>query len=72
MIAREMFEELGFECDSYEFTIRYYKEFRDYDDESYTLDIVFRLIEQKLFSDFDIDMKLLKAINKQIEEMGWK
>lgn len=71
MKAREMFEELGFECDSYEFTIRYYKEFRDYDDESYTLDIVFRLIEQKLFSDFDIDMKLLKAINKQIEELGW-
>ena len=28
--AKEMFEELGFECSKNEFTIRYYKEFRDY------------------------------------------
>jgi len=71
MSAKEMFEELGFECNSNEFTIRYYKEFRDYDDESYTLDIDFRLIEQKLFSDFTIDMRLLKAINQQCKELGW-
>lgn len=71
MKAKEMFEKLGFECDSNEFTIRYYKEFRDYDD-SYTLDIDFRLIEQELLSDFEIDMRLLKAINKQVEELGWK
>ena len=38
MSAKEMFEELGFECSKNEFSIRYYKEFRDYDD-SYTLDI---------------------------------
>ena len=70
MSAKEMFEELGFEYSKNEFSIRYYKEFRDYDD-SYTLDIDFRLIEEKLFSDFEIDIRLLKAINKQVEELGW-
>lgn len=69
--AKEMFEELDFQCNSNEFNIRYYQEFRDYDDESYTLDIDFRLIEKKIFSDFSIDMPLLKAINKQVEELGW-
>ena len=66
-----MFEELGFEYKKSDFSITYYKEFRDYDDESYTLDIDFRLIEQKLFSDFTIDMPLLKAINQQCKELGW-
>lgn len=71
MTAKEMFEELEFECKKTDFSITYYKEFRDYDDESYTLDIDFRLIEKKFFSDFDINMPLLKAINKQVEELGW-
>ena len=71
MSAKEMFEELGFEYKKSDFSITYYKEFRDYDDESYTLDIDFRLIEQKLFSDFAIDMRLLKAINQQYKELGW-
>ena len=71
MSAKEMFEELGFECSKNKFSIRYYKEFRDYDDDSYTLDIDFRLIEEKLFSDFGIDIRLLKAINKQVDELGW-
>lgn len=69
--ARTMFEELGFEYKKSDFSITYYKEFRDYDDESYTLDIDFRLIEQKLFSDFTIDMCLLQAINQQCKELGW-
>lgn len=72
MKAREMFEELGFEYQENEITIRYFKEFRDYDDDSYTLDIDFRLIEKKIYSDFSIDMRLLKAINKQVEELGWE
>ena len=71
MSAKEMFEDLGFEYKKSDFSITYYKEFRDYDDESYTLDIDFRLIEQKLFSDFTIDMKLLQAINQQCKELGW-
>jgi hypothetical protein len=71
-MAREMFEELEFEYKKSDFSITYYKEFRDYDDESYTLDIDFRLIEKKISSDFYIDMPLLKAINKQVEELGWK
>lgn len=72
MKAKEMFENLGFECQKNEFTIRYFKEFRDYyDEDNYTLEIDFSLIEKKIYSDFSIDMCLLKAINKQIEELGW-
>ena len=70
--AREMFEELGFEHRKSDFSITYYKEFRDYDDETYILDIDFRLFEKKISSDFSIDTRLLKAINKQIEELGWE
>lgn len=71
MSAREMFEELGFEYKKSDFSISYYKEFRDYDDETYILDIDFRLFEKKISNDFSIDMPLLKAINKQVEELGW-
>lgn len=69
--AKEMFEELGFEYKKSDFSITYYKEFRDYDDECYILDIAFRLFEQEISTDFSIDMRLLKAINKQVEELGW-
>ena len=69
--AKEMFEELGFEYKKSDFSITYYKEFRDYDDECYILDINFRLFEQEISTDFSIDMRLLKAINKQVEELGW-
>ena len=68
--AKEMFEELGFEYKKSDFSITYYKEFRDYDDECYILDINFRLFEQEISTDFSIDMRLLKAINKQVEELG--
>ena len=71
MKAKEMFEELGFEYKKSDFSISYYKEFRDYDDETYILDIDFRLFEKKISNDFSIDMPLLKAINKQVEELGW-
>ena len=71
MTAKEMFEKLGFEYKKSDFSITYYKEFRDYDDETYILDIDFRLFEKKISNDFSIDMDLLKAINKQIEELGW-
>lgn len=71
MTAKEMFEKLGYEYRKSDFSITYYKEFRDYDDETYILDIDFRLFEKKISSDFDINMDLLKAINKQVEELGW-
>ena len=69
--AKEMFEELGFEYKKSDFSITYYKEFRDYDDECYILDINFRLFEEEISSDFSIDMRLLKAINQQCKELGW-
>ena len=71
MKAKEMFEELGFEYQENEINIKYYKEYTDCYDESYILEIDFRLIEKKIYSDFSIDMHLLKAINKQVEELGW-
>jgi hypothetical protein len=71
MKAKEMFEELGFKCEEYNSYIRYYQEFTDFYDEVFALDINFRFFEKKIYSDFPIDMRLLKAINKQIEELGW-
>jgi len=68
MIAKEMFEELG------------YKERPG--DENYSMLAVKVYTKgiKHIYFDFDktidtystiIDMKLLKAINKQVEELGW-
>ena len=68
MTAKEMFEELGYTyCPN---------------EEHFSLNaiIVYRKGLKSIYFDFDktididgkiIDMKLLKAINKQIEELGW-
>ena len=70
--AKEMFEDMGYELVSQDLTIiRYEKDFdiikfnlsdntiEGYDDWYY----------EKPFN--QIDMKELKAINKQVEELGW-
>lgn len=76
MTAKEMFEELGYE---------YYEDdgFNDYKKEKRKLIepdyISFDRLEREFFvlnsskngKGTTIDMPLLKAINKQIEELGW-
>lgn len=76
--AREMFEELGtdyFENNS-RITIEFYNKNRDdydfieFDKECKTLSISIDQFNLKLYS-FDFE-KLFKAINQQINELGWK
>lgn len=64
MTAKEMFEKLGYEEDFHFTYIKYYNKKEDryiwFYQETETIEI-----------QFDITMELLKAINKQIEELGW-
>ena len=65
MTAKEMFEELGYEENYHIAYIMFYSEKEDryiwFFKDTKTIEIR-----------FDISMALLKAINKQIEELGWK
>ena len=74
--AKEMFEELGYEYNECYFEqkldeITYSK------DGKYTPQIMFNLnhkvveVYRQENKSSTFDMKLLKAINKQIEELGW-
>ena len=65
MKAKEMFEELGF---IEEFHIAYIKYYNQREDYYIWFDKDSKTVEAR----FDIDVKTLKAINKQIEELGWK
>ncbi len=64
MKAKEMFEKLGFKEDFHIAYIKYHNEEEDkyiwFDKAAKTIEIM-----------FDINMDLLKAINKQVEELGW-
>lgn len=71
MSAKEMFEELEFECFEIKGQIYYYMEFRDYGDDTFDLGVKFNLSTQEIFCDLDIGMDLLKAINQQCKELGW-
>lgn len=71
MSAKEMFEELGYECLETEYNIYYYLEFRDYGDDTFDLGIKFDFSNQEIFCELDIDIPLLKAINQQCKELGW-
>lgn len=78
MSAREMFEELGldyFENDL-RITVEFYNQntddydFIEFDKECKTLSIS---IDQFSFKKYNFDFeKLFKAINQQINELGWK
>ena len=63
MSAKEMFEMLG------------YKQFANnsvekmYHNDKYT--IIFNKMNLEIYCTCIIDMKLLQAINKQVEELGW-
>lgn len=73
MTAKEMFEKLGYEHEEYGDIIKYtYK--GNYADVYIFFHKQIHQIEFNSDKDiyFNFDMKELKAINKQIEELGWE
>ncbi len=67
--AKEMFEELGYKI------VRDDEEFLDYETEEYYISFwkhkkIFYKVEYG-YDAGDITMQELKAINKQVEELGW-
>lgn len=76
MTAKEMFEELEYEYYEDDGFNCYKKEKRKLIEPDY---ISFNRLEREVFVSNDskngngeiIDMKLLQAINKQVEELGW-
>ena len=71
MSAKEMFEELGYEIDStYEIEGHFFY-CKDYTKIDFDLSRknFYKYHSSNLRS--PIDMKLLQAINKQVEELGW-
>ena len=77
MSAKEMFEELGYSGDKSYKSIRYSKYVGD---NLYQIDIdsEYKYINKRkyttVFSDSEVDdisFEELKAINKQVEELGW-
>lgn len=67
MNAEEMFEALGYECSKYydrNIMIQYYDEEEN--------QIVFWIMEQEFSaSNFSLTVDEFKAIQKQMEELGW-
>lgn len=67
MTAKEMFKELGYECSKYydrNIMIQYYDEEEN--------QIVFWIMEQEFSaSNFSLTVDEFKAIQKQMEELGW-
>ena len=82
MIAKEMFEELGYDLDEendkeilykmkWEISSTYYVSFdlknKNIECYYFASDSPFTLAES-----FAVDLDLLQAINKQVEELGWE
>lgn len=74
MTAREMFEKLGYRRSTDIDMIKYSKKL---DDTFYRIGVIFDLLEKEIVLDnngyeaYIITCALLKAINKQCEELGW-
>lgn len=74
MTAREMFEKLGYRRSTDIDMIKYSKKL---DDTFYWIKVIFDLSEKEIVLDnngyeaYIITCALLKAINKQCEELGW-
>lgn len=74
MTAREMFENLGYRRSTDIDVIKYSKKL---DDTFYWIEVMFDLLEKEIVLDdngyeaYIITCALLKAINKQCEELGW-
>lgn len=84
MSAEEMFEELGYKLVKHETYMFYYKDILNHEDEEdhendmyITIAIEFSFKEKKVMKTYDDDygeyitLEELKAINKQVEELGW-
>ena len=70
--AKDMFEELGFEQKiNNENVLMYVRDLQ----EDYRISVIFWLGWERIHFrnnyDEELSMKLLKAINKQVEELGW-
>ena len=74
MTAREMFKKLGYRISTDIDMIKYRKKL---DDTFYWIEVIFDLLEKEIVLDdngyeaYIITCALLKAINKQCEELGW-
>lgn len=68
--AKEMFEELGYKQEIYISSIYYYGEDSDYDYYYIAFDKLDKSIKINKYIN-EITIEELKAINKQIEELGW-
>ena len=74
MNAREMFEKIGYRRSTDIDVIKYSKKS---DDTFYWIEVMFDLLEKEIVLDnngyeaYIITCGLLKAINKQCEELGW-
>lgn len=74
MTAREMFKKLGYRRSTDIDMIKYSKKL---DDRFYWIEVMFDLLEKEIVLDdngyeaYIITCALLKAINKQMEELGW-
>ena len=69
--AREMFSELGYECNKYDNIIEYFTKSK-----GWYCYVTFDLAHEEYFvnenNDFGyVDAKLHRAITKQMEELGW-
>lgn len=67
-----MFEKLGYRFKEYTDEIFYFKLEKDAVDEFVEVGIRFDLKRQKVYSYNAVSIQELRAINKQIEELGWK
>ena len=76
MTAKEMFAELGYEWQETNYYIQYTKyNWKHWIFRSKTTICFWKLMKKFSVYDetpLDIDIDLLQAINKQIEELGWK
>lgn len=69
MTAKEMFEELGYEIKDTEYYIEYFKK-NDYI--QFWKNNFNKITVHSLSGTMALDIRELQAINKQIEELGWK
>ena len=76
--AKEMFEELGYEVNENEWNLTYSKDIILNQFYTSPITINFRKFNDKVIEKYDFNGKSvpifmyeLKAINKQIEELGW-
>ena len=72
MTAKEMFESLGYNYEKTAFEIFYFIDYWETSDDMFYIGIHFNLDDKNFWSEVNIDVDELKAINKQVEELGWE